>query len=200
MSLKKIYKKKVNYFEYFSEYTNYLNKVIKKIDKNQLINFEKKILNLRKQDSNIFVFGNGGAASTAITMCNDLGFDIYKKTKKKPFKFICLNENQSILTAIGNDIGYENIFSRQLEGIANHNDVLIIISTSGNSKNIINAIKLAKKKKIKVLGLLGKNGGACKNLIKNKIIINSNNTARIQEMHIMIGHIICDLIEEQFGI
>ena len=118
MSLKKIYKKKVNYFEYFSEYTNYLNKVIKKIKKNNLINFEKKILNLRKQDSNIFVFGNGGAASTAITMCNDLGFDIYKKTKKKPFKFICLNENQSILTAIGNDIGYEKRFLNQFLGLA----------------------------------------------------------------------------------
>ena len=122
------------------------------------------------------------------------------KSNRKPLKSISLNSDTSVLTCISNDFGYENIFSRQLEGIANQNDVLIIISTSGNSKNIINAVKFAKKKKIKVLGLLGKNGGVCKNLIKNKIIINSNNTARIQEMHIMIGHVICDLIEEQFGI
>ena len=111
MSLKKIYKKKVNYFQYFSEYTNYLNRVIKKIDKNQLINFEKKILNLRKQDSNIFVFGNGGVKCPQQLRCAMIWDLMYKKNKKNTFKFICLNENQSILTAIGNDIGYEKIFS-----------------------------------------------------------------------------------------
>ena len=180
-----------------NEHLTTLNTIKDKNLKN-ILEFYNIILASIKKKGTIFWCGNGGSASDSQHLAAEL-IGRYK-SNRKPLKSISLNSDTSVLTCISNDFGYENIFSRQLEGIANHNDVLIIISTSGNSKNIINAIKLAKKKKIKVLGLLGKNGGACKNLIKNKIIINSNNTARIQEMHIMIGHIICDLIEEQFGI
>ncbi len=180
-----------------NEHLTTLN-TIKDKDLKNILEFYNIILASIKKKGTIFWCGNGGSASDSQHLAAEL-IGRYK-SNRKPLKSISLNSDTSVLTCISNDFGYENIFSRQLEGIANHNDVLIIISTSGNSKNIINAIKLAKKKKIKVLGLLGKNGGACKNLIKNKIIINSNNTARIQEMHIMIGHIICDLIEEQFGI
>lgn len=183
--------------ENINEHLTTLN-TIKDKDLKNILEFYNIILASIKKKGTIFWCGNGGSASDSQHLAAEL-IGRYK-SNRKPLKSISLNSDTSVLTCISNDFGYENIFSRQLEGIANHNDVLIIISTSGNSKNIINAIKLAKKKKIKVLGLLGKNGGACKNLIKNKIIINSNNTARIQEMHIMIGHIICDLIEEQFGI
>ncbi len=171
---------------------------IKNKDLKKIFEFYKIILSSIKKKGTIFWCGNGGSASDSQHLAAEL-IGRYR-SNRKPLKSISLNSDTSVLTCISNDFGYENVFSRQLDGIANHNDVLIIISTSGNSKNILNAIKLAKKKKIKVLGLLGKNGGACKKLIKNKIIINSNNTARIQEMHIMIGHIICDLIEEKFGI
>lgn len=183
--------------ENINEHLTTLN-TIKDKDLKNILKFYNIILASIKKKGTIFWCGNGGSASDSQHLAAEL-IGRYK-SNRKPLKSISLNSDTSVLTCISNDFGYENIFSRQLEGIANQNDVLIIISTSGNSKNIINAVKFAKKKKIKVLGLLGKNGGVCKNLIKNKIIINSNNTARIQEMHIMIGHIICDLIEEQFGI
>mgnify|MGYP001439001680 CR=1 FL=1 len=183
--------------ENINEHLTTLN-TIKDKDLKNILKFYNIILASIKKKGTIFWCGNGGSASDSQHLAAEL-IGRYK-SNRKPLKSISLNSDTSVLTCISNDFGYENIFSRQLEGIANQNDVLIIISTSGNSKNIINAVKFAKKKKIKVLGLLGKNGGVCKNLIKNKIIINSNNTARIQEMHIMIGHVICDLIEEQFGI
>ena len=201
MSLKKIYKKKVNYFQYFSEYTNYLNRVIKKIDKNQLINFEKKILNLRKQDSNIFVFGNGGAASTAITMCNDLGFDIYKKTKKKPFKFICLNENQSILTAIGNDIGYEKIFLNQLKiHFRPKKDAILILSASGNSKNLIEAATWVKKNKGTILSIVGFDGGKIKRISDTYIHIktNKNEYGPVEDIQLIINHTLAHWYQNKF--
>lgn len=169
------------------------DKEIKKISE-----FYNILLLTIKKGGTIFWCGNGGSASDSQHLAAEL-IGRYK-SNRKPLKSISLNSDTSVLTCIANDFGYEQIFSRQLEGIANEKDVLIVITTSGNSKNIINVIKTAKRKKMKVIGFLGKSGGACKKLIKNKIIINSNITARIQEMHIMIGHILCDLIEEKFGI
>ena len=170
--LNKIYKDKINYFGYFQKYADYLNKVLKKLDKKQLINFEKKLQNLRKLNSNIFVFGNGGAASTAITMSNDLGFDIYKKTKKKPFKFVCLNENQSVLNAIGNDVGYEKIFLNQLKiHFRPKKDAILILSASGNSKNLVEAAKWVKKNKGTILSIVGLAGGKIKKISDSYIHI-----------------------------
>ena len=169
------------------------DKEIKKI-----LEFYNILLRSIKKKGTIFWCGNGGSASDSQHLAAEL-IGRYR-SNRKPLKSISLNADTSVLTCIANDFGYEKIFSRQLEGIASSKDVLIVISTSGNSKNILNAIKTANKKRMQVIGFLGKNGGACKNLIKNKLIINSNNTARIQEMHIMIGHVICDLIEEKFGL
>ncbi len=169
------------------------DKEIKKI-----LKFYNILLRSIKKKGTIFWCGNGGSASDSQHLAAEL-IGRYR-SNRKPLKSISLNADTSVLTCIANDFGYEKIFSRQLEGIAHSRDVLIVISTSGNSKNILNAIKTANKKRMQVIGFLGKKGGACKNLIKNKIIINSNNTARIQEMHIMIGHVICDLIEEKFGL
>ncbi len=169
------------------------DKEIKKI-----LKFYNILLRSIEKKGTIFWCGNGGSASDSQHLAAEL-IGRYR-SNRKPLKSISLNADTSVLTCIANDFGYEKIFSRQLEGIASSKDVLIVISTSGNSKNILNAIKTANKKRMQVIGFLGKNGGACKNLIKNKLIINSNNTARIQEMHIMIGHVICDLIEEKFGL
>ena len=95
-----------------------------------------------------------------------------------------------------NDYGYEHIFSRQVEALSSKGDVLVGISTSGNSKNVLNAFEVAKIKGVKTIALLGKSGGMAKSLVEDSIIVSSNSTARVQEMHILIGHILCDLIEE----
>jgi D-sedoheptulose 7-phosphate isomerase len=100
------------------------------------------------------------------------------------------------MTCIVNDYGYEHIFSRQVEGLGVEGDVLVGITTSGNSENVLNALAVANQKQMTTIGLLGKGGGKASSLVSEAIVINSNTTARIQEMHITIGHILCDLIEE----
>jgi D-sedoheptulose 7-phosphate isomerase len=101
-----------------------------------------------------------------------------------------------LITAHSNDFNFETLFTRQLEGLMTKNDLLIAISTSGKSKNIVHACKFIVKKKFKAIAFLGNNGGKVGKLIKNKIVVKSKNTARVQEMHILIGHIICSLIDE----
>ena len=119
------------------------------------------------------------------------------KKNRKPLRSISLSSNSAALTCISNDFGFENLFSRQVEALGKSKDVLVVISTSGNSKNILNAIYQAKKKNLITIGFFGKKGGKCKNKTDIDIIIKSDSTARIQEMHIMVGQIICDLVERE---
>ena len=102
--------------------------------------------------------------------------------------------------SIINDFGYDQVFARQLEALGSKGDVLVGISTSGNSKNVIEAFKQANKMDILTVGLLGKKGGKASNIVKHSVIIPSDSTARIQEMHILIGHILCDVIEEDLNL
>jgi D-sedoheptulose 7-phosphate isomerase len=110
---------------------------------------------------------------------------------------IALTTDTSNLTAGGNDIGFENVFARSVEGLGKAGDTLIAISTSGNSKNVINAIEKAKSKNINTIALLGHSGGKIKNITDHNIIVPSDNTQRIQEGHITIGHIICEIAERE---
>ena len=118
----------------------------------------------------------------------------YKK-KRKPFKAISLTTDTSVLTCIANDFGYDKIFERQLEGLGKKGDILIAMSTSGKSKNIINLLKKARSMKVKTIALLGNKGGHCKKLSDFSLVIPSNNTANIQEAHHLIGHIVCNILD-----
>ena len=118
--------------------------------------------------------------------------------KRKPIKSLSLSANTSTLTCISNDFGYANIFARQLKGIANKNDLLIVFSTSGNSKNIIKVINQARQMNLKTISFLGYKGGLLKNKSTVDLIIPSNSTARIQEYHLLIGHILCELVDDRF--
>ena len=120
------------------------------------------------------------------------------KDKKSPFKSVCLNVDTAFITAWSNDDSFDNIFSRQLEGLAQSDDLLIALSTSGNSKNIINAAKYCNENNIKIISLTGFDGGILKNLSDVNINISANSTQRIQEMHILVGHILCDIVEHSF--
>ena len=142
----------------------------------------------------IFWCGNGGSASDSQHLAGELVGRFVGE--RKPLKSIALTADSAVMTCIVNDYGYEHIFSRQLEALGSKGDVLVGITTSGNSKNVLNTFKAAKKKGITTVGLLGKGGGKAKSLASESIIVSSNSTARIQEMHILIGHILCDLIEE----
>ena len=142
----------------------------------------------------IFWCGNGGSASDAQHLAGELVGRFVGD--RKALKSISLNADSAVMTCIVNDYGYEHIFSRQVEGLGSEGDVLVGITTSGNSQNVLNALAVANQKQMTTVGLLGKGGGKAVSLVSEAIVIDSNTTARIQEMHITIGHILCDLIEE----
>lgn len=190
--IKKISQKSKNIKEFSLNYFNRLKKIFENINEKELLKFEKNLLDARLKGKTIFVFGNGGSASTATTMANDLGFDIIKKTKtNKAFKFLSINDNTSVLTAIANDVGYENIFINQLKIHYKKGDIAIILSASGNSKNLINAAKWLKKKGGKILSIVGFGGGKLKKISDNCLYFKTENTeyGPIEDIHLIINHI-----------
>ncbi len=149
-----------------------------------------------RQGNKVVLFGNGGSAADAQHIAAELSGKFVKE--RKGLAGLALTTNTSVLTSIGNDYGFSKIFERQVEALCNSGDVLIGISTSGHSENIVNGIAKGKEMGCKTVGLLGRDGGKLKEICDETIIINSNTTARIQEMHILIGHIICEQIDAQF--
>ena len=164
--------------------------------KNQEKNVSKAIELIKQtllMGNKILLCGNGGSASD----CNHIAAEFISKFQKerKSLSAISLCANNSIITAIGNDYSFENIFSRQIEGLGNKNDILIAISTSGKSKNILKAIEQAKQQNLKIIFLTGENES---NLdVDVEINAPSKVTCEIQEMHIAISHIICEMIEDK---
>jgi len=150
-----------------------------------------------KSNGKIILFGNGGSAADAQHIAAEL-VGRYK-TNRKGLAAIALTTDTSALTSIGNDFGYENVFKRQLEALLNENDLVIGISTSGNSNNVINALEYAKSKHAKVIGFSGVQGGKMNDICDINLVIPSNDTPRIQEMHIFVGHTICHLIDIHFS-
>jgi len=153
----------------------------------------KLAINSIKSGGKIILFGNGGSAADAQHIAAEL-VGRYKVNRKGLFA-IALTTDTSALTAISNDFGYENVFKRQLEALLNKNDLVIGISTSGNSSNIINALDYAKSFHAKVVGFSGGHGGKMNNICDINLVVPSNDTPRIQEMHILVGHTICHLID-----
>lgn len=149
-----------------------------------------------KRGGKIIFYGNGGSAADAQHLATELVVRYQKKRRSIPA--ISLATDTSILTAAANDINFESIFSRQIEGIGNPGDISIAITTSGNSKNLIKAAKICKKKKIKTFCFSGNRGGKLKKYIDYPIIMNSSKTSIIQVMEISIGQIFCEILENYF--
>ncbi|MBI2251952.1 MAG: D-sedoheptulose 7-phosphate isomerase [Armatimonadetes bacterium] len=153
------------------------------------------LLTSLKQGGKIVLFGNGGSAADAQHIAAEL---VGRFTKERPsLPAIALNTNTSIITSIGNDYSFKEIFARQLESILSSKDIVIAISTSGNSANVLKGIKRAKNIGAKIIGFSGKNGGKLSKLVDICLKVPSEITARIQEGHILLGHILCELIEEK---
>jgi|TARA_B110000196_G_C21009191_1_gene596957 D-sedoheptulose 7-phosphate isomerase len=150
-----------------------------------------------RKGKKLVIFGNGGSAADAQHIAAELIGRFQMKRDSLPA--IALTTDSSILTSIGNDFSFNDIFSRQVEGLVNSGDVVLGISTSGNSINIINGLKSAKSKNAKTISILGNNGGKIKNFSDVSIIVNSSSTPRIQEVHRIIYHIICEHIEKKLS-
>ena len=149
-----------------------------------------------KSDRRIYFCGNGGSAADAQHLAAELTGRFY--TDRKALAAEALHCNTSYLTAVANDYGFDEIYARMIEGIAQEGDVLVGLSTSGNSKNIINAFEKAKEQNVITVSFTGETGGVLKPLSNYCINVPSSDTPRIQETHILIGHIICQLVEEKY--
>jgi D-sedoheptulose 7-phosphate isomerase len=147
-----------------------------------------------KSGGKVILMGNGGSAGDAQHIAAEF-VGRYKK-ERRSYPAIALNANTSTVTAVGNDYGYEHTFSRQVEGFAAKGDVVIGISTSGNSANVYKAMQTAKKKGCFTAALLGKDGGIIKDIVDLPLIVKTHNTPRVQEGHIFIGHTLCELAEQ----
>jgi D-sedoheptulose 7-phosphate isomerase len=150
-----------------------------------------------KQGKTIFWCGNGGSASESSHLAVELIGRF--KNNRRPLPSVSLNSDTSAITCIANDFGYDEIFARQLEGLAKKGDVLVVLSTSGKSENILRALRKGKELGVTTIALLGKGGGEAVSLADYSIVINSSETARIQEIHLLIGHTFCEFAEMEMG-
>jgi D-sedoheptulose 7-phosphate isomerase len=150
-----------------------------------------------RNGNKLLLCGNGGSAADCQHIATELMIRLSHHIQRPALPAIALTTDTSNLTAGGNDIGFENVFARNVEGLGNKGDALIAISTSGNSGNIIKAVEMAHKKGMKVIGLLGGEGGKLKPIVDLPIVIPSSNVQRIQEGHITVAHIICELVEDE---
>ena len=170
------------------------SEVLQLINESDIISSANIILDAINEGKTIFWCGNGGSASQANHLSAELIGGMYQK-KIKPFKSICLNVDTAFITAWSNDESFDNIFIRQLEALSQSGDILIGLSTSGNSSNVVKAAQFAHSNRLKVISLTGNDGGKLNKNSDVNINIHTNSTQRIQEMHILIGHILCDIIE-----
>lgn len=170
-------------------------KTLASLDAVQINNCAKMLAQCLKNGGKVLLCGNGGSAADCQHFAAELVVRFRASVKRPSLPAIALTCDTSIITACGNDLGFDNIFAQQVSGLGNAGDILIGISTSGNSPNIINAIQVAQSKQMKTIGLLGNDGGKILAMCNAAIVVASHTTARIQEAHLLIEHLWCDAIE-----
>lgn len=168
-----------------------------KEDRKTLESEARQIAEVIRSGGTIFWCGNGGSAADSQHLSAELIGRLVNN--RMPLSSASLNSDISAITCIANDFGYETIFERQLEGLAKHGDYLVALSTSGESPNILRVLSKARLIGVRSLSLLGKGGGAALQISDSSIVVTSNATARIQEMHKVIGHTICQIVERELG-
>ena len=175
---------------FIKNYFDYLSQVFEKIDKKEIEQFIEILIKARIDKSTIFFIGNGGSAATASHFANDIS--IGTRTLSKPFKAISLCDNAAIVTAIANDDGYEEVFVQQLRVLYKKNDILVAISASGNSMNLMKAIEFAKENEIKTVGITAFNGGRLKQITDYNIHVptEKGEYGPAEDVHMILDHLI----------
>jgi D-sedoheptulose 7-phosphate isomerase len=170
---------------------------IEKVCKEDILSAVDLLVKSFRNGNKLLLCGNGGSAADCQHIAAELVIRLSHELNRPAIPAIAITTDTSNITAGGNDIGFENVFARSIEGLGNKGDVLLVISTSGNSVNLIKAVEMAKSKGLYTLGLLGGKGGKLKPLLDSSIIIPSSNVQRIQEGQITVAHIICELVENE---
>lgn len=192
-NINKVFKETKSIGEFAKGYFVYLKQVLDSIDDSEICRLEAELEEARESGNTIFVAGNGGSAATATTMANDIGFDIIKKTgTDKPFRMFALTDNTSVMTAIANDVGYENLFINQLKIHYKKGDKLIVISASGNSQNVVKAVEWVKEQGGKTIGFLGFSGGKLKELCDFIVHVKASDGeyGPVEDAHLILNHIL----------
>lgn len=180
--------------ERFTDHLDVFGKTMEQMDVIQLM--AERCKEALKAGNKVLFCGNGGSAADAQHLAAELIGRFQKE--RRSLASIALTTDTSILTAVANDYGYDEVFARQVEGLGRSGDVLIGISTSGNSANVVKAALKARDTGMHTIAFIGEGGGKLKDICDITFAVPSKVTARIQEMHIMVGHIICELVEEEY--
>lgn len=185
--------------EFINSYFDSLKKGLDNLSRDQIGRVVNILLDAWKEGKQIFLIGNGGSASTASHFACDLGKGTLGRNydDKKRFKVISLADNIATLTAYGNDLSFEEIFAQQLRNLVAKDDVVIFITGSGNSENIVRAIEVAKENKAVTIGFLGFDGGKAKNMLDSYILFEDFHYGRVEDSHLIIEHLICSILREK---
>ena len=192
-NIEKNFDKSKNISEFAIGYFKYLKQVLDSIEPSSIQKLSDEFEDAREKGNTIFVAGNGGSAATATTMANDIGFDIIKKTgTDKPFKVLSISDNISVITAIANDVGYEDAFINQLKIHYRKGDKLLVISASGNSENVVKAAKWVRTNGGRVIGFLGFDGGKLKDLSDVVIHVKTEpgEYGPVEDTHLILNHVL----------
>jgi|SRR5574344_135921 D-sedoheptulose 7-phosphate isomerase len=182
----------VNFKKDIQDYYQREEKVIEGLDIDELNAAMNALLSAYEEDANVYVFGNGGSSATASHMMVDFNKGVCSDVKKR-FRFVCLNDNIPTLMAIGNDVGFENVFYYQLENKLTPNDVVLAISGSGNSKNVIKAVDYAKKQGCKIIGMTGYDGGALAKMSDYKLHAPIDDMQITEDIHMSFDHMMMQI-------
>jgi D-sedoheptulose 7-phosphate isomerase len=177
--------------DYVTDYLNRLRRVIDALPHADLMELGEMLFRAYQNQKQVLTLGNGGSASTASHMAADLGKNTIEANMRR-FRIISLNDNMSLLTALANDVGYENVFSEQLKNLVRAGDLLIVISASGNSPNVLSAIRCAQERSAQVAGLLGFGGGEAARLVDLPIVVPSSHYGVVEDAHLVINHVLVE--------
>ncbi len=186
-----------NIEDLFSESIDVKNQILQGDSLKSLVSMGDEIVNAIKNGNKLMLCGNGGSAADAQHLAAEMLVRLRPQNNREGIPAIALAQDTSTITACGNDFGYDVLYERMIYSLGKTGDVLIAITTSGNSENVIRAMKAAKELKIKVFGFLGCKGGAAIEICDEDFIVPSNNTGRIQESHITAGHALMEYVEDQ---
>lgn len=179
-------------------YLQQLRTAVDALPRDRLTELGELLYHAYTNGKQVFTLGNGGSASTASHMAADLARNTIGPNMRR-FRILSLNDNQAMLTAIANDLGYENVFSEQLQNLIRAGDLLIAISGSGNSPNVIGAIRYAQRQSASVVGILGFDGGEAAKLVDLAIVVPSEHYGVVEDIHLIINHIVVDYFKAKLG-
>ncbi len=198
MNVIRLYKESKNAQDFAVKYLDYLSGLLHKLDTKAIAAFIEEIEAARQKNQTVFIIGNGGSAATASHMANDIGLDVFKKSgTAKPYRIMSLADNVPVMTAIGNDDGYDNLFLYQLKIHYRAGDKLVVISASGNSPNLVSAAQWVKEQSGTVLGLLGFDGGKLKNICDVIVLAETpkGEYGPVEDIHMIMDHLMGNYLQ-----